>query len=157
MTPTSEQATESRPVSGAQRSQSCFIRVFLLLVRGSSRRYVAAALEIVGGLGDLCVSRSADLWAHAGSADRLMTRRSAASTLDVVPARLLRLGGFRIAPVRFDLVLAAVACSPVRARGLVRQRQRTGAARGRDRRAADGEHGRCAPPVSRRLRVSQPL
>ena len=37
-----------------------------------------------------------------------MTRRSATSSFEVVPKRRLRLGGFRIAPVRLDHVLAVV-------------------------------------------------
>ena len=37
-----------------------------------------------------------------------MTRRFATSSFEVVPTRLLRLGGFRIAPVRLDHVLAVV-------------------------------------------------
>jgi signal transduction histidine kinase len=37
-----------------------------------------------------------------------MTRRAARSSFEVVPTRLLRLGGFRIAPVRLDLIVAVV-------------------------------------------------
>ena len=37
-----------------------------------------------------------------------MTRRSATSSFEVEPTRLLRLGGFRIAPVKLDLILAVV-------------------------------------------------
>jgi signal transduction histidine kinase len=37
-----------------------------------------------------------------------MTRRAARSSFEVVPTRLLQLGGFRIAPVRLDVIVAVV-------------------------------------------------
>jgi signal transduction histidine kinase len=44
----------------------------------------------------------------AGSADRLMTGGGAGSSFEVVRTRLLPLRGFRIAPVRLDLIVAVV-------------------------------------------------
>src|SRR5213078_4491634 len=97
MTPTSEHATESTPVSGAQRSQSCFIQVppsrFGGRVEGRSLRL----------RGRRRPGRSLGCRGIGRPADDMPPR---AVYLGDVPARLMRLGGFRIDPVKLDVVLA---------------------------------------------------
>ena len=88
MTLTSQQATETGPVSGAQRSKSCFTASssFSLVIESKVGR---CGLEIVVPGRSSRQPKRPDLSARR-DAQRLMTAGSATSSFEVVPTRLLR-------------------------------------------------------------------